>query len=114
MDEPGPRFRVLGDRASYTKNGLDGQEPALAAGARPGDPGWGEEPDERWGVLGAGEDRRAIRTEPGAYEDFYAGVAAALRDGLPMPVDPEDAVATLEIIEAVRDAAGLSAPRVAA
>ena len=28
----GPRMRVLGDRAAYTKYGLDGQEAALGAG----------------------------------------------------------------------------------
>jgi predicted dehydrogenase len=36
------------------------------------------------------------------------GVAAALRDGLPTPVDPRDAVASLEIIEALRETAGSS------
>ena len=50
----------------------------------------------------------ARRTEPGAYQDFRAGVAAALRHGLAMPVNPEDAIAALETIEAVRDSAGLA------
>ena len=31
--EPGPRFRVLGDRAAYVKHGLDVQEERLRAGA---------------------------------------------------------------------------------
>jgi predicted dehydrogenase len=108
--QPGPRLRVLGDRAAYTKHGLDGQEPALAAGARPGDPGWGLEPENRWGRLGTEDERHPVPTEPGGYQDFYLGVAAALRDGGPMPVDPEDAVVTLEIIEAVRASAGLTSP----
>jgi predicted dehydrogenase len=46
-----------------------------------------------------------VRSEPGAYQQFYAGVVASLRDGAPPPVDPEDAVAGLEIIEAARSQA---------
>jgi predicted dehydrogenase len=98
--QPGARFRVMGDRAAYEKHGLDPQEGALRGGARPGDPGWGEEPESRWGTLGVGDDRRPIRTERGAYERFYAGIAAALGTGAPPPVDPMDAVAGLEVIEA--------------
>ena len=38
---PGPRFRVLGDRAAYVKDGLDAQEEHLRAGRSPSDPDWG-------------------------------------------------------------------------
>ena len=101
----GPRFRVLGDRAAFTKHGLDGQEVALAFGGRPTTPGWGEEPEARWGVLGLDEARETIPTEPGSYLRFYEAVAAALRSGGPPPVDPADAIAVLEIIEAARASA---------
>ncbi|HEX8560703.1 MAG TPA: Gfo/Idh/MocA family oxidoreductase [Pyrinomonadaceae bacterium] len=100
--QPGPRFRALGSEAAYTKFGLDAQEDALREGARPGDPGWGEEPAERWGLFGAGDDLRPLRTEPGSYQSFYAGVAAAMRDGAPPPVEPSEAAAALEVIEAAR------------
>ncbi|MDR7303235.1 Gfo/Idh/MocA family oxidoreductase [Haloactinomyces albus] len=98
----GPRFRVLGERAAYTKYGLDPQESALRAGHRPGDNGWGAESAELWGRLGAGEDTHPLPTESGRYEAFYAGVVRALRDGAAPPVDPADSVAGLEIIEAAR------------
>jgi predicted dehydrogenase len=101
----GPRFRVLGTRAAWVKDGLDGQEAALRAGSRPGDPGWGEEPEERRGRLGAGDRLEPVPSEPGAWERFYAGVVAALRDGAAPPVDPADAVAGLEVIEAARRSA---------
>jgi predicted dehydrogenase len=101
----GARFRVLGDRAAYTKYGLDPQEADLRAGGRPDRGTWGEEPEDRWGVFGAGDDLTRVRTEPGRYPDFYSGVLAALRDGAPPPVDPADAVAGLEIIEAARRSA---------
>ncbi len=100
--QAGPRFRVLGDSAAYTKHGLDVQEEALRAGRSPNEPGWGEEPRERWGRLGAGEDLREVRTEPGNYGAFYEGVVACLRDGAPPPVDPLDAVNVLEVLEAAR------------
>ncbi|HEX8319510.1 Gfo/Idh/MocA family protein [Longimicrobium sp.] len=99
--EHGTRMRVLGTRAAYVKRGLDVQEAALKAGQRPG-PGWGEEPEVDWGRLGAGDEWTAVRTERGDYGAFYAGIAAALRDGAPPPVDPMDSIAGLEIIEAAR------------
>jgi predicted dehydrogenase len=99
--EHGMRMRVLGTRAAYVKRGLDVQEAALKAGQRPG-PGWGEEPEADWGQLGAADEWTPVRTERGDYGAFYAGIAAALRDGAPPPVDPMDSVAGLEIIEAAR------------
>ena len=98
--QPGPRMRVLGSEAAYVKWGLDGQEDALREGARPGDPDWGREPAEQWGELGAGDELRPVETEPGDYPRFYAAVAAALREGGPAPVDPREAIAVLEVIEA--------------
>lgn len=97
--QPLARMRVLGSRAAYLKVHGDIQEAALRAGGRPG-PGWGEEPPEHWGLLGVGDAAVPVRSEPGAYQQFYAGVVAALKDGAPPPVDPQDAVAGLEIIEA--------------
>jgi len=100
-----PRFRVLGARAAFTKYGLDGQEAAMAAGAVPGAPGWGDEIPEHWGVLGEDPSPTRLRTEPGGYPQFYAQVAAAIRNGSAMPVDPDDAIAGLEIIEAAQRSA---------
>jgi predicted dehydrogenase len=98
--QPLARMRVLGSRAAYLKVQGDMQEAALRSGKRPDQPGWGEEPREHWGLLGVGAAAVPERSEPGAYQQFYAGVVAALRDGAPPPVDPQDAVAGLEIIEA--------------
>jgi predicted dehydrogenase len=95
---------VLGDRAAFVKHGLDVQEEALRAGRSPTEPGFGDEPRERWGRLGTGEEQREVPTEPGSYASFYAGVAASLRDGAPPPVDPRDAVAVLELLDEARAA----------
>jgi scyllo-inositol 2-dehydrogenase (NADP+) len=103
--QSGPRLRVLGSRAAYTKFGLDVQENALRNGERPGSTDWGEDDPVQWGLLGAGEDAAPVPTEAGGYEGFYVGVAHTLRHGAPPPVDPADSVAVLEIIEAARRSA---------
>jgi predicted dehydrogenase len=102
--EQSGRFRVLGSRAAYVKTGLDVQEAALRAGARPGSPDWGAEPPAHWGRLGAGDEWQQVPTERGDYPAFYAGIVAALRDGSVPPVDPADAVRVLEVIETAREA----------
>jgi predicted dehydrogenase len=103
--QPAARLRVLGVRAAYVKHGVDVQEGQLRAGKRPGDRDWGREPEERWGVLGTGEDLVPVPTEAGAYERFYEGVAASVRDGVPPPVDPDEVVAALEVLDAARESA---------
>jgi scyllo-inositol 2-dehydrogenase (NADP+) len=107
--QPGPRMRVLGLKAAYVKHGMDVQEDALRAGARPIGRGWGMEPREAWGVLGAGDRLRRVRTLPGDYRLFYKGVVDAMRRGAPPPVDPVAAIAVLEVIEAARRSAGTGA-----
>lgn len=99
------RMRVLGTRAAFVKQHTDVQEAALRSGARPGSADWGTEPQNHWGLLGVGEGARPVRSEPGAYPRFYAGVVASLRDGAPPPVEPEDAVTGLEIIAAAQRSA---------
>jgi predicted dehydrogenase len=43
--------------------------------------------------------------EPAEYPEFYRRVVASLRDGEPPPVDPDEAIAVLEIIEAALESA---------
>jgi predicted dehydrogenase len=95
-----PRMSVFGTRAAYVKHGLDVQEDALRAGMWPGAAHYGDEPRERWGVLGTGDAVARVPTETGSYPSFYAGVAAAIGAGAPPPVEIADVVAGLEIIEA--------------
>ncbi|ROO88373.1 putative dehydrogenase [Actinocorallia herbida] len=103
----GPRFRVLGSEASYVIQGMDGQEAALRAGRSPREPGWGQMPPESYGLLGVPGRARPVRTDAGAYQDFYRGVAATLQEDAPPPVPMSDAIAGLEVIEAaLRSAVG--------
>ena len=85
----GPRFRVSGLKAGFSSDGLDPQEPQLAEGMRPGDPGFGE----------------AEGLEPGVYQRFYEGVRDWLRDDAPVPVDPADSLACMRVLDAARRSA---------
>jgi scyllo-inositol 2-dehydrogenase (NADP+) len=101
--EPGPRLRVLGSRAAFVVEEPDGQEDAIQAGHLPTTSSdWGAEPPERWGRLVSGDDGEPVRSENGAWPRFYEQLVAALRGDGPLPVDPEDAVAVLEVLERAR------------
>jgi predicted dehydrogenase len=106
----GARFRVLGSTAGYTIYGLDGQEPALMAGAAPTDADFGLAPEDAWGTIGIDSSDAPLArvpTERGDYARFYAGVAATIRDGAPPPVEPGDALAALQIIADAHELAGI-------
>ena len=103
---PGPRLRVLGDRAAYVISEVDGQEDALVSGARPCNEGdWGREPQEKWGQLISEEGSEPIPSARGDWPRFYSELERALRQGSPPPVEPRDAVAGLEILDAARRSA---------
>ncbi|UYN84101.1 MAG: Gfo/Idh/MocA family oxidoreductase [Microcella sp.] len=100
--QSGPRFRVLGDESGYSVYGLDGQEPDLKVGRWPGSEGYGVTPKAEWGLLGVDNGEQPLTpvpTEQGAYPDFYAQVAASIRDGAAVPVDARHALETVRIIE---------------
>lgn len=99
--QPGPRFRVLGDRAAYVKQGWDPQEAALRAGLRPtGDAAeWGTEEPASWGLLGVGDQARPVPTVAGDWPAYYRGIAAALRGRGPNPVPVASVVPVLRVLE---------------
>jgi predicted dehydrogenase len=100
-----PRFRVLGEHGTFTKYGLDVQEPQVMNGMKPGEAGWGVEPEADRGTFGDGEHTELVPTEVGDYPRFYAQVRDALRGEAPFPVDPRGAVDALRVIEAARRSA---------
>lgn len=106
---PGPRFRLMGLHGTYEKWGLDPQEDALRAGKRPIDANWGTEPRERWGHLssdiGGTHFDGQIETVAGAYQTFYTQLRDALLRGGRPPVDPEDVVHVLRVMEAAQKSA---------
>lgn len=105
--EPTPRFRIHGTKGSYLKYGLDPQEDRLKAGEAP-TPAWG---DDSPGTLtlreGETEDAPLIRhehdTQAGDYLAYYQGVSAAIRNSTPLPVDIDDALRSMTLLEAGLD-----------
>jgi scyllo-inositol 2-dehydrogenase (NADP+) len=101
-----PRFALHGNEGSFVKHGIDPQEDWMRAGKKPSDKGYGIEPVAVHGMLTAADGRRQqIASERGDWPAFYKNVAAAILDGAPPPVDPEDAVTGLQIMEAARRSA---------
>jgi scyllo-inositol 2-dehydrogenase (NADP+) len=100
---PRPRFEVHGDAGSYVSGGIDGQIAALLAGRRPGDPGWGVEPPDRFGTLttmaGTEPTSAPFASATGAYESFYRGMAHAVRGRGPVPVTAREGRATVALLE---------------
>ena len=98
------RFAVHGTQGSLIKLALDAQEAQLVAGLRPGDAGWGIDPDPLVIHDGAG-GHRSIAAPVGCQQRYYADVAATLTDGAPPPVTPGDMLAVAEVIEAAQTSA---------
>jgi scyllo-inositol 2-dehydrogenase (NADP+) len=101
----GPRLRVLGSAAAYVKYGMDVQEEGLKAGATPGGPGWGEEPEAAWGRLGTVDAFEPVPSVPGAYQEYYRGIRDAVRGDAPPPVTIDEAIDVIAVIEAARRSA---------
>jgi hypothetical protein len=51
--------------------------------------------------LGVDGDLQPIAPEPGAYPLFYTRLATALRGEGPLPVDPEESLDVLKVIEEI-------------
>jgi predicted dehydrogenase len=81
--DPGPRFEVHGDRGSLVTWGLD--QPEVRATLT--------------GEVAGLEHRGRLEGLPDAHERFYAAMAAAVAGEGPVPVSPQDARATVAVIE---------------
>ena len=107
---PAPRFVVHGHQGSYVKFGKDPQESDLTSGRPLSDPRWGMENAAHWGSLllaqAAGIDERRLPTLAGAYPSFYRGIAEAMRNGTPPPVDPASVIPVIRILEDLAQQAG--------
>lgn len=101
----GPRLRALGNRAAYVTWGMDPQEQQLLAGWDPRHDGYGRYDPSAYGRLEHGSTSEPVPTRDGRWDTFYQELARALSGERPPPVDPEEAIACLRIIEAARASA---------
>ena len=103
---PRPRFALHGTAGHFAIHGIDPQEAVLRAGGRIDDPAFGVQEAGLDGVLTLADgQRRTVPSERGDWRLYYAGMVAAIRDGAPPPVTPEDALAGLRLIDAARTSA---------
>jgi predicted dehydrogenase len=109
--EPTARFRVHGTLGSYLKFGLDPQEAALLAVARPPQLGspepWLPEAESAWGTLTLAPnpaepgqlERSKLATKTGDYRRFYENVRGAIRGDAPLLISAEDGYRTVRLLE---------------
>lgn len=103
----GPRFALHGTRGSFVKRGLDPQEEQLRGGMRPDAPGFGEEPESRWGELRvADKPPQRVPTLRGDYRGFYENVRDVLLGKAELAVTPEQVWRTTRLIELARESSG--------
>jgi scyllo-inositol 2-dehydrogenase (NADP+) len=100
---PGPRFLVHGQHGTFTKFGLDPQEPQLLKGMDPSSPGWGVEAPELHGTLSFNKAglhfSGTVESLPGAYQAYFEGMVAAITQGTPAPVTAREGLAVIRVIQ---------------
>lgn len=97
----GPRFAVHGRLGSFIKYGLDPQEDALKAGARPPMADWGRDPLEAELVIWQDDQptTRALPCEAGNYPAYYAALRDAVLGTGANPVTAAEAIEVMRLIE---------------
>jgi predicted dehydrogenase len=106
-ERAGPTVPGVRHHRQLDVGAFDGQADQLMAGGSPAEAGdaWGVVPRERWGRLHAGHTTRPWPGERGDWTVFYTSFAHAVRGHGAVPVDPWDAVAGLEVLEAAHRSA---------
>ena len=103
---PEPRMMLLGTTGGLRIDHVDAQEVALMAGTLPSAPGWGTTTDTAvLRISGADKDfvDEALAMVPGNWPAYYRGVAEALEGEGPAPVDIEDVLQTVRVMDAARE-----------
>ena len=105
-----PRMLLLGTRGGLRIDVVDAQEAELAAGGDPSSPDWGVRLPGTEALLRTFDDAsnptdERVALERGAWPDFYAKAAAAIREHGPDPVTIDDVVETMRVMDAARLAA---------
>lgn len=102
-------LRAYGKQGSYVSSSRDVQAQSIFAGIRPADDlaAWGYEDEVSWGRLRLRSEQgeeicEVVPSEQGRYHDYYEAFARAVRNGTAAPVSPEEAIQTLEVLDAAR------------
>jgi predicted dehydrogenase len=100
-----PRYAAHGTDGSWIKFGLDTQEDFLKAGGRPGESGWGADPQHGTFYEGATGQTQQLSAPAGDYRQYYLGIHEAILHGGPNPVAPAQAIAVMAVLEAALESA---------
>ncbi len=99
-----PKFLVYGTLGSFVKYGEDPQEAALKQGRYPNEATWGEESQENYGLINTDIDglhvQGTVESIPGSYLSYYDNIFDAIRSGEALAVKAEEALWTIQVIEA--------------
>ncbi|HRI79571.1 MAG TPA: Gfo/Idh/MocA family oxidoreductase [Cyclobacteriaceae bacterium] len=102
--EPVSSFIIHGKKGTFLKSRADVQEPQLVAGMKPDEKGYGIEPEEQQGFLHTEKDgvviKEKVKSLPGNYSIYYAGIYEAFVHDKPLPVTADDGVNVMKIIDA--------------
>lgn len=101
------RYWIRGTKGSFKKHQLDVQEDQLKEGKRPGDAGFGEDPEAHFGTLttfaeGKAKKETCPTVKPETYVEYYRLLAKALRGEGKVPVSAEEGRDLLLILEAAK------------
>lgn len=98
-----PRFLIQGMNGTFVKYGMDPQEEALIAGKTPDEPGWGIEPEDRWGTMNTDINGLhvvgQVESIAGNYIGYYQNIVNAIRGREQLAVTPDQMINTIRIIE---------------
>ncbi|MEO6327729.1 MAG: Gfo/Idh/MocA family oxidoreductase [Ginsengibacter sp.] len=104
IKEPVPSFVLHGVNGSFLKPRADVQEDMLLAGAVPGSPEWGTEPEWAKGILNVNKKGATVRefvtSLQGNYLEYYEGIYDAIINNRQPPVTGEDGLKVMKIIDA--------------
>ena len=97
---------MVGRTGTFAVESDDGQADRLLSGRTPATEGdaFGTVPEARWGRLYRGDaaDGEIVPAQRGRWSSFYSAFARAVRGAGELPVNPWDAVAALEVLDAAR------------
>ena len=105
VKEETPRFVLKGTAGSYTKYGLDTQEESLKRSEIPGANNWGLDPRSGELNLTTPHQKSHFPNLRGDYRYFYTAFREAVLSNGENPVEVDDAVFTMELIELAIDSA---------
>jgi predicted dehydrogenase len=98
-----PSIRVHGKKGSFIKYGMDQQENCLKKGIMPGDPNFGEDHEDSFGLLrkvvGEEVETKVIPTITGDYGAVYDAMNRAIHYGHEKLVSDEEILTNIKILQ---------------